>query len=90
MFALKAGSAKSDAHVQEALETMGIAPMSRVYDHDPMWAHYAGDFTGMCVECSFKQLLKGLGEDVKNCRTMYSEREPVLFNDRKTRLIERA
>ena len=81
-FASKSSSTKSQTRVQEALGAMGIASMSEVYDHEPMWAHYAGQFTGMCVQYSLNRLIKGLGSEVAICRMMYSEREPVLLDDR--------
>ena len=46
----KATSTKSQQRVQDALDTMGIASMAEVYDNEPMWAHYAGNFTGICIE----------------------------------------
>ena len=53
-------SEKSRARIQEALQKMGIASMSEVYDHEPMWAHYADQFAGMCVQYSLNRLIKGL------------------------------
>jgi hypothetical protein len=56
---------------------MGIASMSEVYDHEPMWAHYADQFAGMCVQYNLARLIKGLDRDIAITRMMYSEREPV-------------
>jgi len=70
-----------DARVKLAFEKMGIASMSEVYDHEPMWAHYAEQFSGMCVQYSLNRLLKGLGSDIAISRMMYSEKEPVLLMD---------
>lgn len=80
---------KNQERVLDAREAMGIASLSEVFDHEPMWAHYAGQFTGMCVEYSLNRLLKGLNQDTAICRMMYSEREPVLLND-KSQAIDRA
>lgn len=63
---------------------MGIASLSEVYDHETMWAHYADKFKGMCVQYSLARLLKGLSDEVALTRMLYSEREPVLLNDRST------
>jgi hypothetical protein len=52
-------SAKSQTRVKKALERMGIASMSEVYDHEPMWAHYADQFQGMCVQYNLSRLLRG-------------------------------
>jgi hypothetical protein len=79
-----AGAAKSPARVQAALEAMGIASLSEVYDHETMWAHYANKFKGMCVQYSLSRLLKGMSDEVAITRMLYSEREPVLLNDRST------
>lgn len=81
-FAGRSSSAKSQARVLEALDTVGIASMSEVHDHEPMWAHYAGQFGGMCVQYSLNQLIRGLDRDVAITRMMYSEREPVLLDDK--------
>ena len=84
-----AGSEKSRLRVQAAMEKMGIASMSEVYDHEPMWAHYAEQFSGMCVQYSLNRLIKGLDRDIAITRMMYSEIEPVLLHDSSTS-IDRA
>ena len=78
------GSEKSRVRVQAAMEKMGIASMSEVFDHEPMWAHYAEQFSGMCVQYSLNRLIKGLDRGVAITRMMYSEIEPVLLNDSST------
>lgn len=88
-FAENLGSSKSRANIQKALENMGIASMSEVYDHEPMWAHYADEFSGMCVQYSLNRLLKGLDSDIAITRMMYSEIEPVLLDDR-SNAVDRA
>lgn len=81
-FAENASGEKSRTRIQSALENMGIASMSEVSDHEPMWAHYADQFKGMCIQYSLNRLLKGLGADIAITRMMYSEREPVLLDDK--------
>lgn len=88
-FSENPGSEKSRDRIQQALEKMGIASMSEVYDHEPMWAHYADQFAGMCVQYSLNRLIKGLDRDVAITRMMYSEIEPVLLDD-KSNAIDRA
>lgn len=83
------GSTTSRAKIQEVLDNMGIASMSEVYDHEPMWAHYADQFKGMCVQYSLNRLIKGLDADIAITRMMYSEIEPVLLDD-KSNAIDRA
>ena len=82
-------SEKSEARVNEALRQMGIASMSEVYDHEPMWAHYADQFAGMCVRYNLNRVIRGLGPDIAITRMMYSEREPVLLKDR-SNAVDRA
>jgi hypothetical protein len=72
---------KSHARVKSAFDKMGIASMSEVHDHEPMWAHYADQFKGMCVQYSLNRLVKGLHPDIAITRMMYSEKEPVLLYD---------
>lgn len=64
------------ARIKAAFDEMGIASFSEVYDHEPMWAHYADQFKGMCVQYSLNRLLKGLDSDIAITRMMYSENEP--------------
>jgi hypothetical protein len=76
------GSETNRAKLDAALEKMGIASMSEVFDHEPMWAHYAGSFSGMCVQYSLSKLITGLERDIAITRMMYSETAPVLLNQR--------
>lgn len=82
-------SEKSKSRVQAALAKMGIASLSEVNDHEPMWAHYADQFRGFCVQYNMSRLLKGLDSSVAITRMMYSEKEPVLLRDNSTS-IDRA
>lgn len=43
---------------------IGICSFSEVYDHELMWAHYANQFTGICVAYSFSRLLKALDREI--------------------------
>lgn len=76
---------KRQAEILTALQTMEIASMSEVNNHEPMWAHYADRFRGICIEYNMSRLLKGLvGPDIAITRMMYSEREPVLLDQNST------
>lgn len=88
-FIHSSGSPSRRGEIDAALSTMGIASFSEVYDHEPMWAHYASQFTGMCVQYSLNKLLKGLDDDIAIARMMYSEIEPVLLLDKST-AVDRA
>jgi hypothetical protein len=74
-------SGKRQEQIRKAFEATGIASFAEASDHEPMWAHYADQFQGMCVEYNMKRLLTGLGERVAITRMMYSEKEPVILND---------
>lgn len=75
-------ASRREQQVTDILREMGIASFSEVYDHEPMWAHYADQFKGMCVQYSLAKLLKSLPEEAAITRMMYSEREPVLLADK--------
>jgi len=75
---------KRQGAVNDALATTGIASMSEVSDHEPMWAHYADQFGGMCVQYNVNALLRGLDDTVAITRMIYSELEPILAVDRST------
>ncbi len=77
----KQSNGKQSSKIKEEMEAVGIASMSEVYDHEPMWAHYAARFTGMCVEYNTRRFLRGLPEDVALTRIMYSEQAPTLLDD---------
>lgn len=72
---------KRQEQIRRAFDAMGVASFAEAYDHEPMWAHYAKQFEGMCVEYNFKRLMTGLDPSVAIVRMMYSEKEPVLLND---------
>lgn len=63
-------SAKSQARVKYAFEKVGIASLSEVNDHEPMWAHYADEFQGMCVQYSLARLLHCLEDDIAITRML--------------------
>ncbi|HEV7434866.1 MAG TPA: DUF2971 domain-containing protein [Pseudorhizobium sp.] len=68
--------------VLQAQQCLGVASFSEVFDHEPMWAHYADQFSGMCVQYNTRRLLKGLPEDIDIARMMYSEKEPTILKER--------
>lgn len=79
-----ANHAETIKKVTAAKASLGIASFSEVVDHEPMWAHYADGFTGICVRYNFKKLLRCLDDDSEFVRMAYSEIAPMLFRDRKT------
>lgn len=73
---------KRQERIRLAFDAMGMASFSEAYVHEPMWAHYADEFKGMSVEYNMNRLLNGLDHKIAITRMMYSEKEPVLLNDR--------
>lgn len=57
---------------------IGICSFSETFDHELMWAHYASQFSGICVAYSFRRLLEGLPGDVRFVRMSYDERVPMV------------
>jgi|GEM_PF-1633288 len=78
------GHAATIQQVVSVKDALGIASFSEVVDHEPMWAHYADGFAGVCVRYNFRKLLRGLGDEVEFVRMAYNETAPVLLRDRKT------
>lgn len=70
------------AKVEAAMHSMGIASFAEMLKHEPMWAHYAGQFRGICIAYDFKRLLGSL-VDGEFVRMNYSEQAPlVTFSER--------
>ncbi|HEX8483668.1 MAG TPA: DUF2971 domain-containing protein [Allosphingosinicella sp.] len=72
---------KSNSRIKAAFDALGVASFSEVHNHEPMWAHYADEFKGMCIQYNLNKLLKGLGPGTAITRMMYSKQEPVLIDD---------
>ncbi|WP_318764562.1 DUF2971 domain-containing protein [Agrobacterium fabrum] len=72
------------AQVRGVIDTLGIASFSETMDHEPMWAHYAKNFSGMCIEYSVRRLLDNLDSENEFVRMTYSEKAPMLYKDRET------
>jgi Protein of unknown function (DUF2971) len=57
---------------------VGIACFSETHDSMLMWAHYAGNFQGICLGYSSRALLRGLPDDALLLRLAYLEEPPRL------------
>lgn len=73
------GDVATTGAVRDAVAALGIASFSEVRDPEPMWAHYASQFAGICVEYSVKRLLKSLPDGHEMIRMTYSEVPPTLL-----------
>lgn len=67
--------------VIDARDSLGIASLTEACDHEPMWAHYADKFAGICIKFNFKRLMRALPSNVEFVRVAYNETPPVLLLD---------
>jgi len=67
---------------------IGICSLSEVHDHELMWAHYADQFSGICIEYNLSRLLSNLPEDVDFVRMFYDERGPTVYRSKKSELAK--
>jgi hypothetical protein len=64
--------------IYERKVELGIACFSEIRHSELMWAHYAGNHTGICIEYSAPNLLKALPEAAHMVRVGYVDEPPVL------------
>jgi hypothetical protein len=57
---------------------VGIASLSDTKENELMWTHYAGNYSGICIEYYANRLLNGLPDGVSLVRLGYDERPPRL------------
>lgn len=69
--------------IQENKARIGMCSFSEAHDHELMWAHYADQFSGICVEYSLPRLLNNLDDDIALVRMFYSETVPVIGRAKK-------
>ncbi len=59
---------------------IGMCSFSEVRNHELMWAHYADQFSGVCVSYSFSKLQRFLPDNVSFVRMFYDETEPIVHS----------
>jgi hypothetical protein len=59
-------------------EKIGICSLSDSFNNEVMWAHYAEDYSGICVGYRTRSLLKGLDDKCALVRIQYVDRSPQL------------
>jgi hypothetical protein len=64
--------------IQDKKSGIGVACFSETYENMLMWAHYAGNFTGLCFGYSTNGLLKGLPNGTVLVRLAYLDQPPRL------------
>jgi hypothetical protein len=60
-------------------DKVGIASFCDTYENELMWAHYAENYTGMCIEYNTDALVAGLPEDVSLVRLDYDDLPPKIL-----------
>ena len=66
-------------NITDSKSGIGIACLSETYDNTLMWAHYAGNYTGVCFGYSAKKLLKGLPGSAALVRLSYVDEPPLTY-----------
>lgn len=61
-------------------QAIGICSFSETHTNEIMWAHYAKEFSGICIEYDFQLLLKKLPSEYKFARISYTENTLLLSN----------
>lgn len=69
--------------IRDKKTQIGMCSFSEVYDHELMWAHYARQFTGICIAYSLSRLLKHLADDIEFVRMYYDETVPTVHRTNK-------
>ena len=78
-----ATSKKIEAAIKSESADVGISSFSETQDNELMWAHYANQFTGICIAYNFPRLRRELPTDVYFSRMHYTEKIPIVGITRK-------
>lgn len=58
---------------------IGIACFTETKENILMWAHYAANYSGICVSYSTRELISGLSDNVKVVKVAYGDRPPSIY-----------
>lgn len=77
-------SGKSDykdivGEITDRKSNIGISCFSETHENVLMWAHYAGNYTGMCLAYSTNDLIAGLPNHVSLVRLAYVDEPPLIY-----------
>jgi hypothetical protein len=64
---------KTFRSILEAKQTVGIACFSESFDNEIMWAHYAGNYRGICIGYNAAKLRDNLSPAVRLARMAYAD-----------------
>ncbi|MBY0296333.1 MAG: DUF2971 domain-containing protein [Methylobacterium sp.] len=67
--------------IYAAKQKIGIVSFSDDKSNDLMWAHYAGNYSGICIRYRAEELLASLPDGVRLARLGYSDRLPRLTQE---------
>jgi DUF2971 family protein len=65
--------------ITDSKSDIGIACFSETQEHALMWAHYAGNYTGVCFGYSSQTLLKGLPDSAALVHLAYVDKPPLVY-----------
>jgi hypothetical protein len=64
--------------IYDRKQAIGLASFSETNKNDLMWAHYAGQFTGICIAYRFARLRRGMADGNDFVRMNYSDTLPKI------------
>ncbi|WBL78748.1 DUF2971 domain-containing protein [Bradyrhizobium xenonodulans] len=67
--------------IYDAKSDHGIACFSETNANELMWAHYADNYAGICVQYKTQALIDGLPRDVRVARVAYGDSPPPIGPD---------
>jgi hypothetical protein len=65
--------------ITDSKSDIGIACFSETYEHPLMWAHYAGNYTGICFGYASTTLLDGLPDSAALVHLAYVDKPPLIY-----------
>lgn len=67
--------------IRREMESIGVASLSECRNSETMWAHYAGQFSGILIAYRFKRLVRSTPSSCKIVKMVYNEVPPVFLRD---------
>lgn len=69
--------------IRNKKSVIGISSFSESHDLELMWAHYADQFRGICIEYNMYDLLRKLPDGAEFVRMHYDEKGPIVRRSKK-------
>ena len=67
--------------IRSEMDNIGVASLSECRASETMWAHYAGQFSGIMISYRFKRLVRSTPSHCKIVKMVYNEVPPVFLRD---------